>query len=422
MELFHILSAIIVLSAFCAYLNQKYIQLPITIGLMLAGLLLSAIVLGIGTLSPAFADAYAGKLGTIDFSEVLLDFILSFLLFAGALHTDFEKLSKAKWPILSFATIGVILSTFIIGSILYYVLQLADYPLAYIYCLLFGALISPTDPVAVMGILKKAKVPESLEVKIIGESLFNDGIGVVVFLSLFQIAQVGIENVEASFIAELFALEILGGIGLGLLIGYIGYFMMKRIDHYQTEVLITLAIVTGGYSLAQSLHFSGPLAMVAAGLLIGNQATRLAMSKQTKQYVERFWEMIDEILNAFLFVLIGLELVLIPFNSTFILIGLFATIMVLLVRYFVLALPSYALGFHKTFAPNALLIMTWGGLRGGISVALALSLSPGPQKNLLVTITYVVVLFSLLIQGLTIEKLIKRLSNKRLTAKGEIIT
>lgn len=422
MELFHILSAIIVLSAFCAYLNQKYIQLPITIGLMLAGLLLSAIVLGIGTLSPAFADAYAGKLQAIDFSEVLLDFMLSFLLFAGALHTDFEKLSKAKWPILSFATIGVILSTFIIGSILYYLLQLADYPLDYIYCLLFGALISPTDPVAVMGILKKAKVPESLEVKIIGESLFNDGIGVVVFLSLFQIAQVGIENVEASFIVELFALEVLGGIGLGLLIGYIGYFMMKRIDHYQTEVLITLAIVTGGYSLAQSLHFSGPLAMVAAGLLIGNQATRLAMSKQTKQYVERFWEMIDEILNAFLFVLIGLELVLIPFNSTFILIGLFATIMVLLVRYFVLALPSYALGFHKTFAPNALLIMTWGGLRGGISVALALSLSPGPQKNLLVTITYVVVLFSLLIQGLTIEKLIKRLSNKRLTAKGEIIT
>lgn len=422
MELFHILSAIIVLSAFCAYLNQKYIQLPITIGLMLAGLLLSAIVLGIGTLSPAFADAYAGKLGAIDFSEVLLDFMLSFLLFAGALHTDFEKLSKAKWPILSFATIGVILSTFIIGSILYYLLQLADYPLGYIYCLLFGALISPTDPVAVMGILKKAKVPESLEVKIIGESLFNDGIGVVVFLSLFQIAQVGIENVEASFIAELFALEVLGGIGLGLLIGYIGYFMMKRIDHYQTEVLITLAIVTGGYSLAQSLHFSGPLAMVAAGLLIGNQATRLAMSKQTKQYVERFWEMIDEILNAFLFVLIGLELVLIPFNSTFILIGLFATIMVLLVRYFVLALPSYALGFHKTFAPYALLIMTWGGLRGGISVALALSLSPGPQKNLIVTITYVVVLFSLLIQGLTIEKLIKRLSNKRLTAEGEIIT
>ena len=412
MEFFYIFSAILVISAIFAYINQKYIKLPGAIGLLLAGLLISLLVQGLGVVSPGFERAVEGWLSEIDFSEVLLEFMLSFLLFAGALHTDFEKLRQSKWPILVFATVGVMISTFITGTAFYYLLQLMGQPVAYIYCLLFGALISPTDPIAVLGILKKANIPKQLEVSITGESLFNDGVGVVVFIALFQVAQRGVENVSGGFIGELFLLEVGGGIGLGLLIGFIAFYFMKRLDHYQTEVLISLAVVTGGYSLAHFLHFSGPLAMVAAGLLIGNQGTQLAMSQITADYLTKFWEMVDEVLNAVLFVLIGLELMLIPFHSNYIVIGLISTVIVLLVRYIALAIPSYTLQLHRTFTPNTLPIMTWGGLRGGISIALALSLTTEMNRELIVAITYTVVLMSLMLQGLTIEPFIKRLSRK----------
>ena len=410
MDIVNIFGGILVLSAIFAYLNRRYFKLPATISLMIAGLFLSLLVQILGAFSPTFQESVVVTLAKLDFTEFLLEFLLSFLLFAGAMHTDLDRLKKFKWPILSFATIGVLMSTFLIGTLLYFLLVLIGSPVAFIYCLLFGALISPTDPIAVLGILKKAKAPQSLETKITGESLFNDGIGVVIFLTVFKIAKSGLENIHFSEVAHLLATEILGGVGLGFLIGYIGYKMMKAIDHYQTEVLITLAIVMGGYSLATYLHFSGPLAMVVAGLLIGNQGIELAMSKVTRDYVQKFWEMIDEILNAVLFVLIGLELILIPFDISYVIIGLVVTVIVLMVRYFSLAFPSYALNFRKTFAPNALLIMTWGGLRGGISIALALSLLPEMEKDFIVAITYTVVLFSLIIQGLTIEKLIKRLS------------
>ncbi|MER2996487.1 cation:proton antiporter [Pontibacter populi] len=412
MELFHIFSVILAVSAFFAYINQKYIKLPGAIGLLLAGLLLSLLVQGLGEISPAFEALVESRLSEIDFSEILLEFMLSFLLFAGALHTDLEKLRASKWPILVFATVGVLISTVVTGTAFYYLLYLVGYPIGYIYCLLFGALISPTDPIAVLGILKKANIPKSLEVSITGESLFNDGVGVVIFISIFEIAKLGIDNVEGSFIAELFLKEVGGGIGLGLLIGYIAFHFMKRIDHYQTEVLISLAVVTGGYSLAQQFHFSGPLAMVAAGLLIGNQGTQLAMSKITADYLTKFWEMVDEVLNAVLFVLIGLELMLIPFHWNYVLIGIITTIIVLLVRYIALAIPTYTLRLHRAFAPNTLLIMTWGGLRGGISIALALSLTTEMHRELIVAITYAVVLLSLTIQGLTIEPFIKRMSKK----------
>ena len=412
MELFHIFSIILVISAIFAYINYKYIKLPGAIGLLLAGLLLSLLVQVLGEASPGFEVLVEGRLREIDFSEVLLDFMLSFLLFAGALHTDLERLAQSKWTVLVFATIGVLISTFITGTAFYYLLQLLNNPIDYIYCLLFGALISPTDPIAVLGILKQAKIPKQLEVSITGESLFNDGVGVVVFISIYEVAQIGISNIEGSFVAELFIKEVGGGIGLGLLIGYIAFYFMRRIDHYQTEVLISLAVVTGGYSLAQYFHFSGPLAMVAAGILIGNQGTRLAMSKTTADYLTKFWEMVDEVLNAVLFVLIGLELMLIPFHREFFLIGFITTIIVLVVRYIALAIPSYTFFLHRTFAPNTLLIMTWGGLRGGISIALALSLAPEMHRDFIVAITYAVVLLSLTVQGLTIEKLIKRLSSK----------
>ncbi|MHA6247004.1 cation:proton antiporter [Pontibacter sp. CAU 1760] len=413
MEFFHIFSVILVISAIFAYINQQYIKLPTAIALLLAGLMVSVLVQVAGAVSPVFEEFVESTLREVDFSEVLLEFMLSFLLFAGALHTDLEKLKKSKWSIMVFATVGVAISTFMTGTAFYYLLQAVGQPIEYIYCLLFGALISPTDPIAVLGILKKANIPKSLEVSITGESLFNDGVGVVVFLSLFQIAKLGMDNVEGAFIAELFIAEVGGGIGLGLLIGYIAFYFMRRIDHYQTEVLISLAVVTGGYSIAHFLHFSGPLAMVAAGLLIGNQGTKLAMSQQTADYLTKFWEMVDEVLNAVLFVLIGLELMIVPFRWEYALVGLISTVIVLVVRYIALAIPSYTLQLHRTFTPGTLPIMTWGGLRGGISIALALSLTPEMHRDVIVAITYAVVLLSLVVQGLTIEPFIRRLSRKR---------
>ncbi|MCC9136704.1 cation:proton antiporter [Pontibacter silvestris] len=412
MELYHIFSAILVVSAFFAYINQKYIKLPGAIGLLLAGLFVSLVVQGIGALSPNFIEVVRDRLNDIDFSEILMDFMLSFLLFAGALHTDMKKLAASKWPILAFATIGVLISTFVTGSLFYYLLQFMNMPIDYIYCLLFGALISPTDPIAVLGILKKADIPESLETSITGESLFNDGVGVVVFTSLFQIAQQGAGDVELSFIGKLFLEEVGGGIALGLAVGYMAYHLMRRIDHYQTEVLISLAVVTGGYSIAQYLHFSGPLAMVVAGLFIGNQGTQHAMSEITADYLGKFWEMVDEIFNAVLFVLIGLELLLIEFHTNYVVVGLISTAIVMLVRYIALAIPSFALRLNKTFAPNTLSIMTWGGLRGGISIALALSLTQGMQREIITAVTYTVVLLSLTLQGLTIDPFIRRVSGK----------
>jgi len=408
MELFHIFSAVLALSAVFSYVNQKFIKLPSGIALMLAGMILSLVVQGIGLISPVFYESVTHNLESLDFAEILLEFMLSFLLFAGALHTDFDKLSQARWAILSFASAGVIISTFLVGTLLYYGLQVLGQPIDYIYCLLFGALISPTDPIAVLGILKKAGVPESVKAKITGESLFNDGIGVVVFLTIFQIARQGLEQIETAYVVELLVKEILGGIGLGLLLGYLGYQLMRRLDDYRTEVLITLAIVMGGYSVAYYLHFSGPLAMVASGLFIGNTGHRGAMSEITADYVNKFWEMVDEILNAVLFVLIGLELLLIPFSINYVILGLMATAISLASRYTALATPTYLLKLKSSFEPNTLKIMTWGGLRGGISIALALSLDPAMEKEFIVAITYTVVLFSLIVQGLTLERVVKR--------------
>ena len=416
MELFHIFSGVLALSAILAFINVKYIRLPSGIALMLAGMILSLVVQGIGQLSPGFYNAVTESLESLDFSVFLLEFMLSFLLFAGALHTDFDRLAKARWAIISFASLGVITSTFLVGTLMYYGLILFGMPIDYIYCLLFGALISPTDPIAVLGILKKAGASKSVESKIVGESLFNDGIGVVVFLTIFQIARKGLEEIHTEYIVELLVGEILGGIGLGLLLGYLGFQLMKRIDHYTTEVMMTLAIVMGGYSIALYLHFSGPLAMVVSGLFIGNTSHRGSMSDITADYVNKFWEMLDEILNAVLFVLIGLELLIIPFSYTFVILGLIATAISLASRYTALALPTYLFKLYKTFPPNTLSIMTWGGLRGGISIALALSLDPAMEKDLIVAMTYTVVLFSLVVQGLTLERMVRRLQNKPLDA------
>jgi monovalent cation:H+ antiporter, CPA1 family len=414
MELLHIFSAIIFLAGIFAFLNERYLKLPSAISLLILGLGLSLLIQGIGSFSPGFYQSIEQLLERLDFSAILLEFMLSFLLFAGALHTDLNKLAKQKWPILTFATIGIVISTAVVGTFFYYLVQLFGYSVPFISCLVFGSLISPTDPIAVLGILKKAGVPKSVEIKITGESLFNDGVGVVLFLVLFDIARKGTANFELSQVSELILVEIGGGIFLGLALGYLGYRLLKSIDHYQTEVLITLAIVMGGYSFATILHMSGPLAVVVAGLMIGNKATDKTMSATTYDYINKFWEIVDEILNAVLFVFIGLELLIIPFHFNYIVIGLISAIAIVGIRFGALALPSYALGFNKTFLPNSLKIMTWGGLRGGISVALALTLHGAMQKELIVAVTYVVVLFSIVVQGLTVGPLVKRLSTDKM--------
>jgi CPA1 family monovalent cation:H+ antiporter len=408
METLKLISIIIALSAVLAYVNIRFFKMPSTIGLMILSLLFSLVLYFAASATP-LAGFVKRLLVQIDFSGFLLDFMLGFLLFAGALHTDINKLRKSKRAIITFATVGTLISTFIVGGAVYLLLPLLHQHVDFIYCLLFGALISPTDPIAVLSILHKAKISESIETKITGESLFNDGVGVVIFLTIFNIAREGFGEITTSEIIVLLLEEIGGGIALGLLLGYIGFKMMKKIDHYQTEVLITLALVMGGSTIAPMFHFSGALAMVIAGLFIGNKGWTEAMSDITQDYVTKFWEMLDETMNAILFVLIGLELLLIPFQLSFLYVGIASIAIILIARFLSLIIPSYIFRFSSGFNRSTYLIMTWGGLRGGISIALALSLTEAMQRSLIVTITYIIVLFSIIVQGLTLEKLVFKL-------------
>jgi len=413
MDLLTIITILIVLAALFGYINVRFLKLPVTIGLMIVSISFSLLMLGLGYINPAIIAMEEQLVAAIDFRRLLMDGMLSLLLFAGALHVDFGKLSTYRWPILVFATIGVLISTFLVGGLTYGLLNVVGMPIDFIYCLLFGALISPTDPIAALGILQKLGVPKKLEIKIVGESLINDGIGVVIFITLFQIAQLGLGELEPADIGLLFLEEVGGGVVLGLILGYIAFYLMRTIDNYEAEVMITLAIVMGGYLLASKLHFSGPLAMVVAGLMIGNERFRTStMSERTELYVDKFWEILDLLLNAVLFVLIGLEIVVLPFNSQFLMIGLLCIPIVLLARYLALALPIYFFEKRLEFEPYTHLIMTWGGLRGGISIALALSLTVAMPRDLILSITYTVVVFSIIVQGLTVDPLIRRLRGK----------
>jgi len=323
-------------------------------------------------------------------------------------YTNFQQLKVQRKPILAFATFGTISSTFIVGVFVYYVLQFINLNVDFIYCLLFGALISPTDPIAVLGILKQVGAPKKLETKIVGESLFNDGVGVVIFLTIYQIAKGG---TDISFIgvAQLFLIEVIGGIGLGLALGWITYRLLKSIDNYDIEVIITIALVMGGTVIAQKLHLSAPLAMVTAGLIVGNDTMREAsMSRVTELYVDKFWELVDVLLNTILFVLIGMEILILTFDKNYILAGVLAIPLLLFARYLSLMLPIKIFAKKLEFVPNTNLIMTWGGLRGGISIALALSLTQEMHRDLFLVITYIIVVFSIIIQGLTLGRVIKK--------------
>ena len=407
-----LIAGLITLTALFAYVNHRFIGLPTTIGVMLVALVFSLVLVGLDAVGIGHVGALASRwVGEVDFYAVVMDGMLSLLLFAGAMHVKLDDLSSNKWPIGIMASVGVVASTFLAGAGTYLVLDLIGLTIPFIYCLVFGALISPTDPIAVLGILKSANAPKSLEVKIVGESLFNDGVAVVVFLILAGIAT-GQQEFSASGAAILFVEEAVGGAVLGLVLGWITFAMIRSVDQYLIEVLLTLALVMGGYALASAIHFSGPIAMVVAGLMIGNPGRARAMSDSTRDHLDTFWELLDELLNAVLFVLIGLEVVVLTFSGDYLLAGLILIPYVLVVRFICVGTPIQIMRkvFAFDFAPHAVKILTWGGIRGGISVALALSLPPGPEREVLVCITYIIVLFSIAAQGLTIGSLVRKTS------------
>lgn len=411
MTLFQIISILITVSALFSYLNHRFIRLPTTIGVMAISLLGSLALVAAGPFSLGLQQEAIRLVRSIDFDETLLHGMLSFLLFAGALHIDLEALARRKWIITVLATVGTALATALNGLGTWFVSQWLDLQLPFLSCLLFGALIAPTDPIAVLGILRKAGVPESLETKICGESLFNDGVAVVIFVIVLELTR-DPAAATLSHALGLFVKEALGGVAYGLVIGWVAYLMLKSIDEYQVEALITLALVSGGYALADALHVSGPIAIVVAGLLIGNPGRMLAMSERTRRHLDTFWELVDEVLNVVLFVLIGLEVLALDWTRLHLTTGLLLIPLVLASRLVSVSVPVALLRPFRRFSPGVIRILTWGGLRGGISVAMALSLPPGPERDTILAATYVVVVFSILAQGLTVEKVVRSVEHR----------
>lgn len=410
MSLFDLISILLSLAALFAYFNLRFVGLPNGIGIMLIGLLMSLMLVALNKIGWFETDQIAGIISQVDFDDAVMNGMLSFLLFAGALHVNINRLAAVKDTIAILATIGVVMSSFIISVSSYYIFQFFGIEIPYIYCLVFGVLISPTDPIAVMGILKKVGAPKSIEVKITGESLFNDGVAVVLFIAVLGVAT-GQSEASFSSVSLLFLQEAVGGALFGVALGYAGFWMLKSIDNYQVEVLITIGMVTGGYALAQHLHVSGPIAIVIAGLMTGNRGRLLAMSDVTRDRLDNFWELIDEVLNAVLFLLIGVEILLIQFVPSYIYSALLIIPLVIVARFISVGMPVTLLRFKNTYSPHAIKILTWGGLRGGISVALVLSLPAGPYREPLIAATYAVVLFSILVQGLTVGR-VAALANK----------
>ena len=409
MSILDTVAVLISITAVFSYFNHRVLKLPTTIGVMLISLVLSLCVFIFSKMGFSdYTNTAVLMVENIDFTEVVLNCMLSLLLFAGALHVDINDLREQRWPIGCLATAGVITTTIIIGFSSYFILGVLGLSVPIIYCMIFGALISPTDPIAVLGILKSVGAPKSLETKIVGESLLNDGVALVLFLVLLSIA-VSPDEMTVSNIVMLFIEEVVGGVIFGVILGYIGFLMIRSVDAYQVEIMLTMAIVIGGYTLAQNIHVSGPLAIVVAGLMIGNKGRLLSMSDKTRENLDTFWELIDEIVNSLLFVLIGVELLALNFTSDTLLAGLVLIPVVLLARLVSTGTLVAALKKRISFTKNAVWILTWGGLRGAISVALALSLPQGETRGIIVEITYIVVVFSILVQGLTIGPLINYL-------------
>ncbi len=406
MSVFQIIAILISLTAIFSYLNYRYFELPATIGVMLIALFMSLALMGAGHFAPWLHDAAVRLTRQVDFNDALMQGMLCFLLFAGALHINLSDLADQRGVIATLAVAGVVISMFVYGTLIYLALAWLGLELSYVWCLLFGALISPTDPVAVIGILKGAKVPHSLEVQIAGESLFNDGIGIVAFIVMREIAVAG-EHASAAHIGQLFIEEAAGGAAFGFVIGWLVFRLLKSVDNYRVEVMLTLALVMGGYALASALHISGPIAIVVAGLFIGNHGREFAMSDITRRNLDAFWELIDEILNALLFVLIGLEVLVLTFTRDLLFGGLLAIPAILFARWVSVIGPVSVIRYWREFTPGTVSIMTWGGLRGGISVALALSLPASHEREIVLAVTYVIVVFSILVQGLSLGRVVR---------------
>jgi len=410
--LFDLAALLLTLAAVFGYINHRWLKLPHTIGLVVIALLASVGVLAFDLAAPSlgFREAVRGAVESIDFPDVLMKGMLSFLLFAGALHVDWEQMAQRKWAIGVMATVGVLISTFVVGYATFFVAGWLGFAIPLSYCLVFGALISPTDPIAVLGILKTIEVPAPLEAKIAGESLFNDGVGIVVFTIMVAIAlgAAGGHPITAFGIVELFVVEALGGAVLGLAAGYLAYRAIGSIHEHNLEVLITLALVTLTYSVALAIGVSGPIAMVVAGILIGNHGKKFAMSETTRDHLFKFWSLTDEVLNSFLFLMIGFEVLALTFTGSIGVAMAAAVPIVLAARFIAVAVPITGLSLKRDFTTGAIPVLTWGGLRGGISVALALSLPDFPDKDLILALTYGVVIFSIVVQGLTVGRVVRR--------------
>ncbi|MDT0641418.1 sodium:proton antiporter [Zunongwangia sp. F363] len=421
MGYFYISTIIVFLAAIFGYFNTRFLKLPNTIGLMLITIVFSLGTFGLSYFDDTILNAEEYVIQQIDFRKIVLDFMLGFILFAGGLHTDLNKLKMQRWPVIVFATVGVLISTFLVGILIYYLLNLfLGLDLNYLNCLLFGALISPTDPIAVLGILRKAGIDKKLEIKIVGESLFNDGIGIVIFLTLFNTVSMGGEGSGVWQILKLFGQEAVGGVALGLSLGWLTHKVMQTIDDYNIEVILTLATVMVGSAIAQQLQLSAPLALATAGLFVGRETVRIgAMSDRTENYVDKFWELIDILFNTILFVLIGMEILVLTVKGEYFLAGAIAIPVVLICRYLSLLGPVNI--FEKGFAffPTNIRIMTWGGLRGGISIALALGLTEEMHRDLFLVMTYCVVVFAIIVQGLTVHNFVKSDKNE---AEKEVST
>ncbi|MFC6224703.1 cation:proton antiporter [Hymenobacter artigasi] len=410
MDLYTALALLLVLAAAFAYVNLRFLKMPTAIGLMVLGLVASLALVGLARFDVKPVLKFANLVNKLDFSTIVMQVMLGFLLFAGAIHVDTRSLGRLRWPVGILALVGTPLSTGIVAGAMYLMLPWFGLPTPFIYCLLFGALISPTDPVAVLSILTKANIPKALETKIVGESLFNDGVGVVLFVVTLEVALLGPGDVTLSHALGIFLRETVGGLVLGTVLGLGTGWLLRTIDNYQVEVLITLALVAGGTALATRLHTSGPLAMVMAGLLVGHfSRTGGVLSNESQNYVDKFWELIDEVLNALLFVLMGLEVLVLHIPGRTVLAGVAAIGVVLVARMVAVALPLGLLRIRSTFkvSDHGTIVLTWGGLRGGLAVALALSLPASMPRELLVGITYVVVVFSIIGQGLTIGPLVR---------------
>ena len=428
MSFFSLVSMLVALAAVASYLNYRYIKLPTTIGVMLVALVASLALVLVGPYTGGVREQAATLVSQIDFNQVVLHGMLAFLLFAGSIQVSLEELAREWLPVALLAIFGMLVSTCIVGGVTWLVLGWLGLGIPFLHALLFGALISPTDPIAVLGIMKSVGAPRRLEVQVAGESLFNDGFAVVVFLVLLQLA--GLDGgaagsgttepvaIEVGEVAMLLLEEVGGALVLALTAGMVAYQMLRRVDNYQVEILLTLALAMGLYALADALHLSAPIAVVIAGLFVGNQGRAFAMTEKTREHVDTFWELVDEILNVVLFLLIGLELLVLPIEPGWLVAGVLAIPVVLGARWLSVAAIMGPLSWVKTQAKGAIPVLTWGGLRGGISVAMALSLPANDSRSLVLTLTYFVVVFSILVQGLTVGRVIRMTSGPRATRQS----